>query len=108
MDGMERELYKTGTWSVAGGELRLTVDKRLMLEGGQIEEGDDEQYIVGGDVHERTYSPSKSEIYKIVHTGRDPQTNRDTITVGGVTYYRFDNQIDLMDDYYELKEKLKQ
>ena len=107
MDDLERNLCKTGTWSVADDELRLAVETRLVLEGGQVEESDEGQYIDGGDVRELFYDPPEKEVYKIAPAGKDEDTEREMITIGGVIYYRFDNQTDLMDAYYELKGMVK-
>ena len=107
MDGLERNLCKTGTWSVADDELQLTIETRLVLEGGEVEESDEGQYIDGADVRELLCDPPEKEVHKIADAGKDEDTEREMITIGGVVYYRFDNQTDLMDDYYELKDMVK-
>ena len=107
MDDSKRNLCKTGTWSFADDALQLTIETQLILEGGEVEESDEGQYIDGADVRELLCDPPEKEVHKIADAGKDEDTEREMITIGGVVYYRFDNQTDLMDDYYELKDRVK-
>ena len=93
MDDSKRNLCKTGTWSFAADALQLTIKTRLVLEGG--------------DVRELLCDPPEKEVQKIAGAGKDEDTEREMVTIGEVVYYRFDNQTNLMDDYYELKDRAK-
>jgi len=102
MNGLERVRYKKGIWSVSGDKLTLSVTSKLVLAGGDIAEADGEQYIENASVQNRVCDPPENKTLTVAQANPDPDTNRATITIGGVTYYNFDNQPDLMAGYDEL------
>ena len=102
MDGMERVRYKAGIWSVSGGELTLSVTSKLVLAGGDITEADGEQSIENATIQNQVYDPSEMETFSLTQADPDPETNRATAIIDGVTYYNFDNQPDLMDGYNKM------
>lgn len=104
MDEFDRQLYKAGRWSIAGGKLKLEVDARLVVPVGEIEDivPSDELIILDRGVVKVIYNPPEIETYSIVKTDADPETGRNTIAIDGVTFYNFNNQTDLFDDYYDL------
>ncbi|MCL2321542.1 MAG: MBL fold metallo-hydrolase [Oscillospiraceae bacterium] len=108
MNESKQELYKTGTWSVADGELLLTVEARWILPVGNIEDivPNDELIIVNDEVVKKICNPPEVETYSIAQTGTDSETGRDTISIDGITFYNFDNQTNLFDGYYNLEKKL--
>lgn len=104
MDEFERQLFKAGRWSISGGKLKLEVDARLVVPVGEIEDivPSDKLIILDRGVVKVIYNPPEIETYSIVKTDADPETGRNTITIDGVTFYDFNNQTDLFDDYYDL------
>lgn len=104
MDEFNRELYATGIWSIVNRELKLEVGARLVVPVGDIDEiaPSDELIILNREVVKVIYNPPEVETYSIAKTGTDPETGRTTITIDGVTFYDFNNQPDMFDDYYEL------
>ncbi len=106
MDEFEHKLYKAGRWSIAGGKLKLEVDARLVVPVGKIEDivPSDELIILNRGVVKVIYNPPEIETYSIVKTDADSETGRNTIIIDGVTFYNFNNQTDLFDDYYDLSD----
>ncbi|NLE24164.1 MAG: hypothetical protein GX625_02305 [Clostridiaceae bacterium] len=104
MDEFERQLFSTGRWSIAGGKLKLEVDARLVVPAGKTEDivSGDELIILDRGVVKEIYNPPEIETYNIAKTDADPETGRNTITIDGDTFYDFNNQIDLFDEYYDL------
>lgn len=104
MDEFERQLFKAGRWSIAEGKLKLEVDAQLVVPVGKIEDivPSDELIILDRGVVKVIYNPPEIETYSIIKTATDPETGRNTITIDGVTFYDFNNQTDLFDDYYDL------
>lgn len=104
MDEFDLQLYAAGTWSIANGELKLEVGVRLVVPVGDIKEivPTDDLIILDRGVVKVVYNPPEVETYSIAKTGADPETGRNTITIDGVTFYDFNNQTDLFDEYYDL------
>ncbi len=101
----DREIYKAGTWSVADGELRLEVEARWVVPVGNIEDIiPSDKLIVLAEVGlvKVIVSPPEIETYSIAQTGKDPETDRATIAIDSVTFYDFNDQTDLFDDFYKL------
>lgn len=104
MDESNNQLYEAGTWSIVNGELKLEIKERLVMPEGDINEivpGDD-LVILDSGVVMLIINPPEVETHSISVTGADPETGRDTITIDGVTFYDFNNQTDMFDDYYDL------
>lgn len=100
----EPELYKTGTWSVAGGELRLAVKARWIVPMGNMEDivPSAEIIILNDELLKRLCDPAEVETYSLAQGGTDPQTGKETIQIDGVTFYKFDEQTNLFDEFYAL------
>lgn len=104
MDEFERQLFSTGRWSIAEGKLKLEVNARLVVPVGDIKDivPNDDLIILDRGVVKKIFNPPEIETYSIAKTDADPETGRNTITIDGDTFYDFNNQIDLFDEYYEL------
>ncbi|MGI6125100.1 MAG: lipoprotein [Acetivibrionales bacterium] len=104
MDEFERQLFSTGRWSIAGGKLKLEVDARLVVPVGDIKDivPSDDLIILDRGVVKKIFNPPEIETYTIAKTDADPETGRNTITIDGKTFYDFNNQTDMFDDYYDL------
>ncbi|HHY64227.1 MAG TPA: hypothetical protein GX501_04190 [Clostridiaceae bacterium] len=83
-------IYASGTWGVSDGKLKLFIMEKLFRSNDE------------GDVDIKKIKPPEVASYSIKETGPDPETGRDTIAIGGVTYYNYDNQTDMFESYYEL------
>lgn len=91
MDDENRQLYASGTWGVLNGELKLETTEKLVISEEDIDK-----------VEKKIISPPKVQTCSIEETGPDPETERATISIDGVTFYNFDNQPDMFDGYYYL------
>ncbi|MDR3239430.1 MAG: hypothetical protein LBT44_05025 [Clostridiales bacterium] len=91
-DASKRERYKTGTWSVSDGALRLLAEVRY-VKSNQSD---------GAALQEEVCSPPEQETYTIARAGSDPETGRAVITIDGTTFYNFDNQEDFLVEFYEM------
>ncbi len=106
MDEFERQLYTAGRWSVTEGKLKLEVNVRLVVPVGETEDivPSDELIILDRGVVKVIHDPPEIESYSIAKTGTDPKTGRNTITIDGITFYDFNNQTDMFDEYYDLND----
>lgn len=101
----ERELFKTGTWTVTDNELRLTVRERWVVPVGGAEniDPDDAAAVVVGDAVKVLCNPPETEILPIARAEADPGTGRKAITIDGAMFYEFDGQAKLLKKYNELR-----
>lgn len=104
MDEYNRQLYATGVWSIENGNLKLEVDARLVEPLEKIEDmvPSDELIILDWGVVKKIYNPPEVEFFSLAETGRDPETDMNTIAIGGVTYYDYNHQTNMFDAYYDL------
>lgn len=105
IDVFDREIYKAGTWSVADGELRLEVEARWVVPVGNIEDIiPSDKLIILAEVGlvKVIENPPEIETYSIAQTGKDSEAGRATIAIDSVTFYDFNDQADLFDEFYEL------
>lgn len=104
MGEFERELFKTGTWSVSRGELKLQVEARFAVPVGDIKDivpsGD--LVIFSQGVVKAIYNPPEVETYSIAKADADPETGKAIVVIDGMTFYDFNNQTDLFDDFNNL------
>lgn len=104
MGEFDRLLYTAGTWSITDGKLKLEVGTKLAVPVGDINkiESSDNLIILDRGVVKVIHDPPEIETYNIAKTATDSETGRNTISIDGVTFYDFNNQTDMFDDYYDL------
>ena len=100
-DMLDRLLYESGTWKVEGNRLLLTIEWRIVLEGGEVIEVDGEQAIEGASPIAEPLSPVETKTLVLGDYGQDPETERACLTIGGVTYYDYSGQPNMFDGYYD-------
>ncbi|MCL2107629.1 MAG: hypothetical protein FWH26_11310 [Oscillospiraceae bacterium] len=108
MDALGRLLCEYGTWKLEGNQLQLTVQKRIVLVGGTIEDSDEGPYIDGAEIVRESVEPAEIKTLTVggfanaVYDGEEGcMVSRATAVLGGVTYYDFSSQPDMFDVYYE-------
>ena len=100
-DMLDRLLFESGTWKVEGNRLLLTIEWRIVLEGGEVIEVDGEQAIEGASPIAEPLSPVETKTLVLGDYGQDPETERACLTIGGVTYYDYSGQPNMFDGYYD-------
>lgn len=91
-DGESREIENSGNWSVENNKLRLEVKKRIIVEGGQLEDSNgsvsSQKEIVGGRNKDVEINPAEVVEYNI--------TNYDeiygTVLINGEKYWSLKQQ----------------
>jgi len=81
MDSMNRDRFKTGTWSITNNELQLEIKTQIIIEGGKLAEAPDRFYISDGNMRYLLYNPSKLETYPITQTGLEHEDTPRHVTI---------------------------
>ena len=100
-DMLDRLLFESGTWKVEGNRLLLTIEWRIVLEGGEVIEVDGEQALEGASPIAEPLSPVETKTLVLGDYGQDPETDRACLTIDGVTYYDYSGQPNMFDGYYD-------
>jgi len=105
---LNRELCEHGTWQLDGNRLQLTVEHRIMLVGGTVEDSEEGQYIDGADIQRQPVMPPETKTLTIggfgnaeYYDGEEFILARETMVLDGVTWYEFSNQPDMFEVYFE-------
>jgi hypothetical protein len=107
MNAVERELYRTGDWKVVGGRIVLTVNARLMAENGEIDYSPDgEYYLYDADYVIRQVENPKPESITVTFLGPEPDFGREMLSINYETFYEYNHQTVLMDDYFEMVDEI--
>jgi hypothetical protein len=88
--------------------LQLTVQHRIMLAGGTIEDSDEGPYIDGAEIVKEPVVPAEIKTLTVggfanaVYDEEEGYIDtRATAILGGVTYYDFSSQPDMFEVYFE-------
>ena len=113
MDGLERARFRSGTWTIESGKLRLMVGEEVRLEGGReipaLGSMATETEIVDYEIVINKLTNPKVEEYELGLMEKDTEIfdNR-TVTIGGVRYWELAHPMDmeiLYDDFAAIKEQ---
>ena len=102
MNGLSRERFSSGTWSVTNGVLTLAVAERLVWEGGTVENNP----ILGGDAlvdtHMVVAQQSDTLTYQLSDVTTDSGANNKlTFTANGTQYWQLPAEPDSLRKDYE-------
>jgi hypothetical protein len=83
--------------------LVLTVEKKLLLEGGSlVQDALRGEVLEGGEARLVILEPPEIEEHAIVNTGCMPGTDWETLRIGEQTYYSATLQFDMMLAYFQM------
>lgn len=106
MDSLERMRYCSGNWYIEGNKLCLEIWERVVWEGGKEVPADGSaatsRMIDNPVVKHIGYDDPEPETHEIAEAEPDEETGKRVIMIGGVAFYSFDEQTDLMGGFWEM------
>ena len=113
MDGRERVRFRSGTWMIGNGKLRLTVEEEVRWEGGREVSASEsmatETEIVDAEIVINKPTNPVVEEYALGQMEKDAEVfDKRTIGIGGIQYWELAHPMDLetlYDDFVAIKEE---